>query len=225
MLKTSSNYSNLNSHDYQANLVKNRGLKDSRASENSTKIVAEASVTREGLKTSDAEVQTKALIGQSLIKTPFVEQPYRSISEALKESLRVYSQENNKVVDYQLVNDANKKNMKETLKKVQELYPGIHLDFSNTDLSSMKITVGNFENANFRGANLDNVILRRFNFKGADFENASLKGAHIARSHFDRASFRKADLRGAKILDPKFKITNFRDANLEGLEQYIWRYF
>ena len=108
---------------------------------------------------------------------------------------------------------------------------GIGSVFQDAQLASSILTRGSFQNANFQGANLAEVVADRANFRGsnlreANLDRASLLGAIIENAEMIGATFvganlQKAKVQGANLSDAKLRNSNlseanFRDANLTG---------
>ena len=74
------------------------------------------------------------------------------------------------------------------------------MDLGDADLQGSFFSVSNAQNANFSGANLENVIAYATRFDNADLSGANLKGADLMKSFFDGANIDGADFTDA-VLD------------------------
>ena len=214
MLPTSSNHSNLNNYNSSSRLVNNQELSPSKVSDAVSETEKEKlSFPRQGTNEFDAEIQSKSIIGKSLITNP-IKKRYRNIPEALRESLQNYSQENNKPVDYEILEELTMYSLHRVLNTIRDLYPGINLDFSFTDMSDMEFHELDFQNCNFYGANLSGAKLRNVNFSGANFDAANLKQIDVMKGDFRNVNFTNADMSDVEIIEADFKEANFKNANL-----------
>ncbi len=78
-------------------------------------------------------------------------------------------------------------------------------DLGDADLSGAFMSVTNARNANFSGANLQNVIAYAVRFDNADLSGAVLTNAVLDKSVFDGASIDGADFTGATLDLPQQK--------------------
>ncbi len=85
-------------------------------------------------------------------------------------------------------------------------------DLSETDLTGTFFSVANARNANFRGANLTNVIAYATRFDNADLSGSNFTGADLLKSVFDGASIDGADFTNA-LLDKPQQISLCERAN------------
>ncbi len=78
-------------------------------------------------------------------------------------------------------------------------------DLGDADLSGSFFSVTNARNANFRGANLKDVIAYATRFDNADLSGAVLTNAVLDKSVFDGAAIEGADFTGAVLDLPQQK--------------------
>ncbi len=78
-------------------------------------------------------------------------------------------------------------------------------DLGDADFTGSFFSVTNARNANFRGANLKDVIAYATRFDGADLSNATLTNAILDKSVFDGALIDGADFSGATLDLPQQK--------------------
>jgi hypothetical protein len=98
------------------------------------------------------------------------------------------------------------------------------MDFSHLRLQGQKLSMGDFRQVNFTGAdlskaNLSYTDLGLVNFQnaqlaGTDFLNANLQGANLQGANLQGANLAWCNLRGANLLDANIQGANLREANL-----------
>ena len=99
-------------------------------------------------------------------------------------------------------------------KNLQGVY--LHRPFTKADsLFELVLRNVDFQEADFREANLKSVFIRKSNFQGANLQNAVLHGADLAWSDFDNANLRHANLKLANLYGASLQNTDLRGANLE----------
>ena len=119
------------------------------------------------------------------------------------------------------LNTRSPKNLKMTLKGLQQTYRRGQRDFSGRDLGGVNLRRAQlpeaifheamFQQADLRGANLEGANLGRANFTHANLKNASLNRAYLSY-----ADLGGADLSGASLIDTHLSNANLRGANLCG---------
>ena len=72
-------------------------------------------------------------------------------------------------------------------------------NFAGADLHGAIFTQGAFPEANFRDADLSDVLMDKVDFAGADFQGAILRGVIATGSNFSRATVSNADFSDALI--------------------------
>ena len=88
-------------------------------------------------------------------------------------------------------------------------------DFSNIELSGIKLEYGIFSNCNFKGSILKGASLRFCNLEGANLEGANLEGADLRANRLQGANLNKANLQGAILKGANLNKANLNKANLE----------
>jgi hypothetical protein len=78
------------------------------------------------------------------------------------------------------------------------------------DLSESILTKIDLSNGNFSGANLDKAVLANVNLRGADLRSANLREADLGI-----ANLREADLRAANLVKTNLSLANLTYANLD----------
>ena len=89
-------------------------------------------------------------------------------------------------------------------------------DFSNIDLSGIRLEYGIFSNCNFKGAILKGASLRFCNLEGANLEGANLEGADLKGANLIKAKLNKANLEEARLKGAELKEAELKEANLQG---------
>jgi len=91
-------------------------------------------------------------------------------------------------------------------------------DFSNIDLSGIKLEYGIFSNCNFKGAILKGASLRFCNLEEANLEGANLEGADLRANRLQGANLNKANLQGAILKGSNLNKANLQGADLRGTD-------
>jgi uncharacterized protein YjbI with pentapeptide repeats len=89
------------------------------------------------------------------------------------------------------------------------------LDFSEQDLTKIKLIHCDLRNCNFAKSNLTNALLMGSDCSGANFSNAILFNARLDETKLDDTNFSKADCEQAKFSKSVASNINFSHANLQ----------
>jgi uncharacterized protein YjbI with pentapeptide repeats len=96
------------------------------------------------------------------------------------------------------------------------LPPGAVLEFTEANLSDLRLHGLNLSQAIFSGANLAGVDLSSAHLHNANFAGANLSGSNLSDADCNSANFRSADLRGATVTSRTiFKSAVFQEAKFD----------
>jgi uncharacterized protein YjbI with pentapeptide repeats len=99
----------------------------------------------------------------------------------------------------------------ETWNEWREKHPSEEADFTEADLSGVRLTGAYLWKANFTGAHLENA-----NFFQADLSDANLSGAFLSKSYLSGAEFRNTNLSEADLREANLYCANLQNADLRG---------